>query len=210
MCEAVVATVATGPRQAFGADLDQLLDDRCGRQVHAGRRLCRPRRMHLHRLGRFKDASSRVFAHLVERHARAGVREVEILIRGRLAVDVELAAVPAVRDLMFLAWGAGRTPAVAGVAVASRRCDVREGMAMPNRAVGQRALGMIRVALAAAVVTATGCTPMQPISQSLYGEHYYTCCTLRCDEDRNNSDANHTHPFKDGVISAIDPGPVGG
>jgi len=45
---------------------------------------------------------------------------------------------------------------------------------MPNRAIGQRALGMIRVALAVAVVTATGCTPMQAISQSLYGEHSST------------------------------------
>ena len=55
---------------------------------------------------------------------------------------------------------------------------------------------MIRGLIAGAVViTAAGCTPTQPISQSLYGEHYYTCCTLRFDEDRNNSDANYAHPF---------------
>src|SRR5689334_16316187 len=72
MRKAIVAAEATA-RKRFGADRDQLIDDRGGRDVHACRDVLCSRRLYAHRLCRFEDVPTWIRPHLSERHTRTRV-----------------------------------------------------------------------------------------------------------------------------------------
>src|SRR6185503_16414226 len=78
---------------ALGANRSDLLDHRRRSYVHARRESLGPSRLHPHGLVGLEDATAGILPHLVERHASAAMREVEVLVRRRLPVEIELALI---------------------------------------------------------------------------------------------------------------------